>query len=146
MGGMQTFTTALNNLDKFAYLADLAEAAAAGADFRSENHCGGAFAVQPHSTRRSSPIPRIGSAEGPGTKQFSDGLTAAGVHNVYFESPGTAHEWLTWRRCLNDFAPRFPIAPRRRLTIIVRGPSTRSYKRARFEAHARQRVVRRDAG
>ena len=28
---------------------------------------------------------------------------------VYFESPGTdvpAHEWLTWRRCLNDFAPR----------------------------------------
>jgi hypothetical protein len=25
---------------------------------------------------------------------------------VYFESPGTAHEWLTWRRSLHDFAPR----------------------------------------
>ena len=48
----------------------------------------------------------IGSEEGPGTKAFSDALTKAGVHNVYFESPGTAHEWLTWRRCLNDFAPR----------------------------------------
>jgi enterochelin esterase-like enzyme len=24
---------------------------------------------------------------------------------VYYESPGTAHEWLTWRRCLHEFAP-----------------------------------------
>jgi len=44
--------------------------------------------------------------EGPGTKNFSEALTRAGIHNVYFESPGTAHEWLTWRRCLYDFAPR----------------------------------------
>jgi S-formylglutathione hydrolase FrmB len=27
-------------------------------------------------------------------------------HIVYHESQGTAHEWLTWRRALNDFAPR----------------------------------------
>jgi len=47
-----------------------------------------------------------GQAEGPGTKAFTDGLTKQGVHNVYFESPATAHEWLTWRRALNDFAPR----------------------------------------
>ena len=42
----------------------------------------------------------IGSVEGPGTKNFSEQLTKAGINNVYFESPGTAHEWLTWRRCL----------------------------------------------
>ena len=48
----------------------------------------------------------IGSAEGQGTKTFSDQLTQAGIKNVYFESPGTAHEWLTWRRCFRDFAPR----------------------------------------
>jgi len=48
----------------------------------------------------------IGSAEGQETKNFSDELAKAGIHNVYFESPGTAYEWLTWRRCLNDFAPR----------------------------------------
>jgi enterochelin esterase family protein len=48
----------------------------------------------------------IGQSEGAGTKNFSDALTKAGVHNVYFESPETAHEWLTWRRALNDFAPR----------------------------------------
>jgi enterochelin esterase-like enzyme len=48
----------------------------------------------------------IGSEEGPGAKTFSDALNAAGIKAVYFESPGTAHEWLTWRRSLHDFAPR----------------------------------------
>ena len=48
----------------------------------------------------------IGSVEGPETKNFSGALTQARVHNVYFESPGRAHEWLTWRGCLYDFAPR----------------------------------------
>ena len=48
----------------------------------------------------------IGTAEGPGTKTFSEQLSQAGIKNAYFESSGTAHEWLTWRRCLNDFAPR----------------------------------------
>lgn len=33
-------------------------------------------------------------------------LREAGIALVWFESPGTAHEWLTWRRCLKDFAPR----------------------------------------
>jgi enterochelin esterase family protein len=33
-------------------------------------------------------------------------LDKAGVKYVYFSSPGTSHEWLTWRRDLNDFAPR----------------------------------------
>ena len=37
---------------------------------------------------------------------FRTMLDKAGVNYVYFSSPGTAHEWLTWRRDLNDFAPR----------------------------------------
>ena len=32
-------------------------------------------------------------------------LQQAGIKNVYYESPGTAHEWLTWRRDLHEFAP-----------------------------------------
>ena len=32
-------------------------------------------------------------------------LEKAGVKHVYYESPGTAHEWLTWRRDLYQFAP-----------------------------------------
>ena len=49
----------------------------------------------------------IGTAEGPWprVKQTNEILTKAGYNNVYFESPGTAHEWLTWRRSLNEFAP-----------------------------------------
>ena len=40
-----------------------------------------------------------------GSKELSEKLTAAGIKNVYYESPGTHHEWLTWRRCLNEFLP-----------------------------------------
>jgi enterochelin esterase-like enzyme len=38
--------------------------------------------------------------------QLHTSLDAAGIKHVVFESPGTAHEWQTWRRSLNDFAPR----------------------------------------
>ena len=37
---------------------------------------------------------------------FCKMLDKAGVKYVFFSSPGTAHEWLTWRRDLKDFAPR----------------------------------------
>jgi hypothetical protein len=36
-----------------------------------------------------------------------DGVQAAGVKAVFFESPGTKHESHTWRRSLNDFVPRW---------------------------------------
>ncbi|MCX6628014.1 MAG: esterase, partial [Candidatus Solibacter sp.] len=29
----------------------------------------------------------------------------AGIKATFYESPGTAHEWQTWRRCLHEFAP-----------------------------------------
>jgi enterochelin esterase family protein len=33
-------------------------------------------------------------------------LTEGGIEHVYWESPGTDHEWQTWRRNLKDFASR----------------------------------------
>jgi enterochelin esterase-like enzyme len=33
-------------------------------------------------------------------------MSSAGIPAVWFEAPGTSHEWQTWRRCLYDFAPR----------------------------------------
>ncbi len=108
MGGMQTFTTALNNLDKFAYLGGFSGSCGGrGGTFDAKTSCGGAFADPVAFNKKVKVLfLGIGSVEGPGTKAFSDALTGSGIHNVYFESPGTAHEWLTWRRCLNDFAPR----------------------------------------
>jgi len=32
-------------------------------------------------------------------------LKKAGINAVYYESPQTAHEWLSWRRDLHEFAP-----------------------------------------
>jgi enterochelin esterase family protein len=40
-------------------------------------------------------------------KEQVEQLKAHGIKNIVFhESQGTAHEWLTWRRALNEFAPR----------------------------------------
>jgi enterochelin esterase-like enzyme len=51
----------------------------------------------------------VGTAEPPevggGVKLLHEALEKAGIKNLYYESPGTAHEWLTWRRCLHEFAP-----------------------------------------
>ena len=107
MGGMQTFTTALNNLDKFAYLGGFSGSCGGRGAFDAKTTCGGAFADAAAFNKKVKVLfLGIGQAEGQGTKNFSDELTKAGVKNVYFESPNTAHEWLTWRRCLYDFAPR----------------------------------------
>jgi enterochelin esterase-like enzyme len=41
-----------------------------------------------------------------GIRSLHASLTEAGIRHVYVESPGTDHEWQTWRRNLKDFAPR----------------------------------------
>ncbi len=46
-----------------------------------------------------------GSEENFASDKISAALTGAGINNVYYESAGTHHEWLTWRRCLNEFLP-----------------------------------------
>lgn len=109
MGGFQTFTTGLQNLDKFAYLGGFSGNCSGfgGGPFDIKTVCGGAFAdPAAFNSKVKLLFLSTGSVEGPRVKQFSEALTAAGVHNVYFESPGTAHEWLSWRRALADFAPR----------------------------------------
>jgi enterochelin esterase-like enzyme len=111
MGGAQTFATTLTNLDKFAYIGGFSGNCSGfgrGNDAPDmKTICGGAF-VDPAAFNAKVKVLflGIGAAEGSGTRNFSDALMKAGVHNVYFESPETAHEWLTWRRALKDFAPR----------------------------------------
>jgi enterochelin esterase-like enzyme len=49
---------------------------------------------------------RMGGGGGRGNPQASaDALKAAGINSVFYVSPNTAHEWLTWRRSLYQFAP-----------------------------------------
>ena len=107
MGGMQSFMTVLGNMDKFAYLGGFSGSSGGRGGFDAKTSNNGVFADAAAFNKKMKVLfLGIGTVEGPGTKNFSEQLTAAGIKNVYFESPGTAHEWLTWRRCFNDFAPR----------------------------------------
>lgn len=107
MGGMQTFTTALANLDKFAYVGGFSGSSGGRGGFDPKTANGGVFADAAAFNKKVKLLfLGIGSVEGPGTKTFSEQLTQAGIKTVYYESPGTAHEWLTWRRCFREFAPR----------------------------------------
>jgi enterochelin esterase-like enzyme len=108
MGGAQTFSTALLNLDKFAYIGGFSGSCGGRGTFDPKTSCGGAFSGDPAAFNAKVKLLflGIGSVEGPGANNFADTLNKAGFKTVYFESEGTAHEWLTWRRTLADFAPR----------------------------------------
>ena len=107
MGGMQTFSTTLANLDTFAYIGGFSGSSGGRGGFDPKTANGGVFAdAAAFNTKVKVLFLGIGSVEGPGTKTFSEQLTQAGITNIFYESPGTAHEWLTWRRCFREFAPR----------------------------------------
>jgi enterochelin esterase-like enzyme len=107
MGGAQTFVTALAHLDKFAYIGGFSGSSGGGPNFDPKTSSGGVYADADAFNKKVKLLfLGIGSAEGPNTKTFSEQLTQAGIRNVYYESPGTAHEWLTWRRAFKEFAPR----------------------------------------
>jgi enterochelin esterase family protein len=108
MGGMQTFLTTLPHLEKFAYIGGFSGSIGGrGQPFDAKTAHNGVFADAAEFNKKVKVLfLGIGSAEGPATRNFSEALTRAGIQNTYFESPGTAHEWLTWRRCLREFAPR----------------------------------------
>ena len=107
MGGMQTSTTGLANLDKFSSLGFFSGAGGGRGGFDPKTASGGVFADAAAFNKKVKVMfLGIGSEEGTGTKTYSEQLTKAGITNVYYESPGTAHEWLTWRRCFHEFAPR----------------------------------------
>lgn len=112
MGGMQTFHVALNNLDLFSYIGGFSGAALPGADrpFDPKVDYNGVFADPAAFAEKVRVLYiGIGTAEPEGMRQglhsLHRALSDAGIKHVFYESPGTDHEWQTWRRNLNDFAP-----------------------------------------
>lgn len=104
-GGHQTFHTVLPHLDKFAYIGSFS-----GAIFLKEADIAKVYnGVFADSKRFNEKVHilfiGIGSEENFGAKQLSDALSRHGIKNTFYESQGTAHEWLTWRRCLKEFLP-----------------------------------------
>ena len=111
MGGMQTFQITLKNLDKFAYIGGFSGAGGGfGGPFDVATAHGGVMADADAFNKKVKLVwLGIGTTEPQrmyeSVKNYHEALEKAGIKHVYYESPGTSHEWLTWRRCLNEFAP-----------------------------------------
>jgi enterochelin esterase-like enzyme len=102
MGGMQMFNVTLNNLDKFAYMAGFSPALPPEAINR--------IYEDPNGFNQKVKVFFLGAGgrerqANPNIWDLHEALAKAGIKSVYYESPGTAHEWLTWRRHLREFAP-----------------------------------------
>ncbi len=113
MGGMQAFQIGLNHLDLFSYIGGFSGAGIPRADgtFDPVADYGGVFA-DPEDFARKVHLLWIGiGTEEPermreGLYSLHNALLETGIQHVFYESPGTDHEWQTWRRDLKDFAPR----------------------------------------
>jgi len=102
-GGHQTFDVTLTNLDKFAYIGGFSPAIF-GLDAKTSYN--GIFTNAISFNKKVHYMfLGVGSEENMGTKGVVDALKGAGINVHYYESPGTFHEWLTWRRCLKEFVP-----------------------------------------
>jgi enterochelin esterase-like enzyme len=116
MGGAQALQIGLDYLDAFAYLGGFSAGGLGDSvdDLRRMHH--GVMADAATFNRRVRLFwTGAGTAEPPelaaSVRLSHETLDRAGINNVYYESPGTAHEWLTWRRCLHEFAPLLFTAP-----------------------------------
>ena len=103
MGGMQTFLTTLSHLDQFAYIGGFSPGLQ-----QTELE---KIYKDPEGFNKQVKLLWIGTGtverdSNPNILRLHEALDKAGIKHVYYESPGTAHEWLTWRRSLKEFAPR----------------------------------------
>ena len=102
-GGHQTFDLVLNNMDKFAWMGAFS-GAIFGLDVKTAYNGifsrPGEFNKKIHYLYLS-----CGSEENFGTEALVKNLREAGIKADFYVSPGTHHEWLTWRRCFRQFVP-----------------------------------------
>jgi pimeloyl-ACP methyl ester carboxylesterase len=112
MGGMQAFTIGLKHTNLFSAIGGFSGAGGGfgGAPFDVKTAFDGVMADPTAFNRRTHVLfLSVGAAESPrfqdGIRGFRDALGKAGIKTVFYESPGTDHEWLTWRRSLHEFAP-----------------------------------------
>jgi enterochelin esterase family protein len=107
MGSMQAMQITLRNLDKFSWIGFFSGATVSGDLDTAYN---GVFKDSADFNKR---VHLLWMGAGTAETQLIQSLDASdqlltkrGVKHAIFKSEGTAHEWHTWRRDLNDFAPR----------------------------------------
>ena len=111
MGANQTIQITMNNLDKFSYIGgfsgtsnfpssnELDPATFQNGKFKDGEALNKQIKLFWLSLGTKEPDPFPGSVGA-----FKAMLDKAGIKYIYYESPETAHEWLTWRRSLYQFA------------------------------------------
>jgi len=105
-GGFQTTMTVFANLDKFAWMGTFSGFFSRPGDNITEAF-NGVFKDPAAFNKQINLLFISTGTEERRPNEAVDALKAHGIKNiVYHESQGTAHEWLTWRRALNEFAPR----------------------------------------
>jgi enterochelin esterase-like enzyme len=97
MGAGQATQIGLGNLDKFAYIG----AFSGGGMGRSAPKIGEPRPFLVWIGAGTAELGRMGSA-----RAVVEAINKTGTQAIWFEAPGTSHEWQTWRKCLYDFAPR----------------------------------------
>lgn len=101
MGGMETRTITLRNLDTFSHIGIFSGGSIALTNitdlpaFKSKNQ----LVFVSYGSRE------LGNSRSGDPKANVDALKAAGINSVFYVSPDTAHEWQSWRRSLREFAP-----------------------------------------
>jgi enterochelin esterase-like enzyme len=108
MGSMQTLTITLRHLDHFAWIGAMSGPPRQGFDVATAYD-----GVFHDATAFNQKVKLLWLGAGTAEERFHastvathEALERAGIKNVCFSSPGTDHEWQTWRRSLYDFAPR----------------------------------------
>jgi enterochelin esterase family protein len=107
MGGAQTLQITLTHLDKFAWIGSFSAPLRGGQDLKTAYS--GAFS-DPAAFNKQIHLLWFGAGTAEArmlkpAQAMHDDLEKAGIKNTFYQSPGTAHEWLTWRRDLHEFAP-----------------------------------------
>ena len=105
-GGHETLETTMRNLDKFAHIGSFSGALFFLSGGLDKAYDGVFTDADAFNSKVKTFFFGMGSEEHFGSDKISDALKGAGINHVYYESPGTHHEWLTWRRCLNEFLPK----------------------------------------
>ena len=113
MGGMQTFQVAFNHLDLFSYIGGFSGAGGmlGNRKLDPKTDYKGAFADPANFTKKVRLLwLGVGTVEPErmrtAIQNLHTSLKEANIPHIYYESPGTDHEWQTWRRDLKDFASR----------------------------------------
>lgn len=107
-GGKETFDIALANLDKFAHIGTFSGAIFLNPQQPFTECYNGVFKdAAKFNSQVKTLFMGYGTTEmiGNMSKAIIKQLEAAGINHKSYASEGTDHEWLTWRRCLNEFIP-----------------------------------------